>query len=212
MAFTKIIPVPWIRGKTNKQTKVMIFFSLTRRSPSWVLACCFVVQSPWRKLFEKNNVSNKKKTYMHLALICFTTTTFYPFKQKKNTIDIYKNMHYYIVIIIDWVGGPDGKKLTPSQGVRHDQEPNHLIRPDHTKYFTWPIWKKKLTLTLTRDKTTVRFCSRAVRLFPAPLHKCVRPSYRYIVNRFEKNARSGPYGSYDKYNSLHIYSHASHAS
>ena len=44
--------------------------------------------------------------------------------------------------------------------------------------------------------------STAVRLFPAPLHKCVRPSYRYIVNRFEKNARSGQYKSYDKYNYL----------
>ena len=48
---------------------------------------------------------------------------------------------------------------------------------------------------LTRE--AVRFCSRAVRLFPAPL-KCVRPSYGTLINGFAKKALAGPYGSYDK--------------
>ena len=53
---------------------------------------------------------------------------------------------------------------------------------------------------LTRE--AVRFCSRAVRLFPAPLAQTVRPSYGTFVNVFAKKALAGPYGSYDNVNYL----------
>ena len=50
---------------------------------------------------------------------------------------------------------------------------------------------------LTRE--AVRFCSRAVRLFPAPLAQIsVRPSYGTFINGFAKKALAGPFGSYGK--------------
>ena len=50
---------------------------------------------------------------------------------------------------------------------------------------------------LTRD--AVRFCSRAVQLFPAPLAQ-MRTALIYgtSINGFAKKALGGPYGSYDK--------------
>ena len=68
--------------------------------------------------------------------------------------------------------------------MRIDREPNisHPPRPSLVnKYFiTKLILDTKLFENLTRE---------ALRLFPA--------AYGYFVNNFEKNARAGPYGSYD---------------
>ena len=51
---------------------------------------------------------------------------------------------------------------------------------------------------LTRE--AVRFCSRAVRLFPVALAQMrTAPAYRTFINGFAKKALAGPYGSYDKY-------------
>ena len=53
---------------------------------------------------------------------------------------------------------------------------------------------------LTRE--AVRFCSRAVRLFPAPLAQmstALRQTYGTFINGFAKKALAGPYGSYDKW-------------
>ena len=50
---------------------------------------------------------------------------------------------------------------------------------------------------LTRE--AVRFCSRAVRLFPAPLAQMRTAVIRDFDQWFAKKALAGPYGSYDKY-------------
>ena len=43
----------------------------------------------------------------------------------------------------------------------------------------------------------VRFCSRAVQLFPACSRKCIEPSYGTFINGFAKKVLTGSYGSYD---------------
>ena len=52
-----------------------------------------------------------------------------------------------------------------------------------------------LLKVLTRE--AVRFCSRAVRLFAAPLAQMRTVSYGTFINGFAKKAFTGPYGSYD---------------
>ena len=47
-------------------------------------------------------------------------------------------------------------------------------------------------------REAVRFCSRAVRLFPAPLAQIRMALKRDFMNGFAKKALAGPYGSYDK--------------
>ena len=44
----------------------------------------------------------------------------------------------------------------------------------------------------------IRFCGRAIWLFPAPSCKCIRPLYGTFINGFAKKALAGVYGLYDK--------------
>ena len=46
-------------------------------------------------------------------------------------------------------------------------------------------------------RKAVRFCSRAVRLFPAPLAQMRTTLIRDFHQGFAKKALAGPYGSYD---------------
>ena len=130
----------------------------------------------------------------------------------------------YYYVLIDWVGGPDGKIWSYD----HRAFPFFLIiiiffsgnkiRNVHLRRSFWPksrdLYSNKVVLVRisrahsleTIDKISVwgpyAILAGPDGFFRACSRYRVRPSYGDFLNSFAMKARAGPYGSYDKYGLL----------